>query len=121
MSEKKIPGRFTIQFNMNDPEQNAAAQLLEEKGRHKAIYIAMAILHLSSSQSKDMRGYHDDVLEDKIRKVLAGYEKEGVFSIGDGVSDRRKEADVEAEEGSPAHAGIDIAAISQTLMAFDQQ
>ena len=44
MGEKKKPGRFTLQFNMEDPQQRMASDLLEQQGRHKAQFIASAIL-----------------------------------------------------------------------------
>ena len=44
MSKKKKPGRFTLQFNMEDPQQRMASELLEQQGRHKAQFIATAIL-----------------------------------------------------------------------------
>lgn len=44
MSEKKKPGRFTLQFNMEDPQQRMASELLEQQGRHKAQFIATAVL-----------------------------------------------------------------------------
>lgn len=39
MSEKKKPGRFTLQFNMEDPQQRMVSELLEQQGRHKAQFI----------------------------------------------------------------------------------
>lgn len=45
MGEKKNPGRFTIQLNLNDPQQQAVCELLEKQGRHKAQFITSAVLH----------------------------------------------------------------------------
>lgn len=45
MAEKKNPGRFTIQFNFQDPQQQAAADYLERQSRHKAQFLTSAILH----------------------------------------------------------------------------
>lgn len=45
MPAKKIPGRFTLQFNLKDPQQKDAADYLERQGRHKAQFLASAILH----------------------------------------------------------------------------
>ena len=44
MGEKKKPGRFTLQFNLEDPQQRTVSELLEQQGRHKAQFIATAIL-----------------------------------------------------------------------------
>lgn len=43
MVEKRNPGRFTIQFNINDPMHLAAASILDRQGRHKAQFIVNAI------------------------------------------------------------------------------
>ena len=43
MAAKRNPGRFTIQFNMNDPIHIVASTILDQQGRYKAQYIANAI------------------------------------------------------------------------------
>lgn len=45
MGEKKRPGRFTIQFNLCDPNQKAVSDLLERQGRSKAQFLTSAVLH----------------------------------------------------------------------------
>ncbi len=40
MADKMQPGRFTIRFNMNDPQQRAAVEILNRMGRQKAQFIA---------------------------------------------------------------------------------
>lgn len=45
MSDKKHPGRFTVQFNLGDPQQARASEILERQGRQKARFISAAILH----------------------------------------------------------------------------
>lgn len=44
MGEKKKPGRFTLQFNLEDPQQRTVSELLERQGRHKAQFITSAVL-----------------------------------------------------------------------------
>lgn len=44
MGEKKKPGRFTLQFNLEDPQQRTVSELLEQQGRHKAQFITSAVL-----------------------------------------------------------------------------
>ena len=44
MGDKKKPGRFTLQFNQEDPQQRMVSELLEQQGRHKAQFITSAIL-----------------------------------------------------------------------------
>ena len=45
MGEKKCPGRFTVQFNLGDPQQARTARILEQQGRQKARFISAAALH----------------------------------------------------------------------------
>ena len=44
MGGKKQPGRFTLQFNVEDPQQKTVSELLEQQGRHKAQFITSAVL-----------------------------------------------------------------------------
>ena len=42
---KKCPGRFNLKFNLNDPAQKAAAEILEQQGRKNiSRYIAAALV-----------------------------------------------------------------------------
>ena len=36
MFEKKDPGKFTVRFNMADPQQRTVIELLNQQGRYKA-------------------------------------------------------------------------------------
>lgn len=45
MGDKKHPGRFTVQFNLGDPQQARASEILERQGRQKARFISTAVLH----------------------------------------------------------------------------
>lgn len=44
MGAKKQPGRFTLQFNLEDPQQQAVSELLEQQGRRKAQFLTNAVL-----------------------------------------------------------------------------
>lgn len=55
MAEKKNPGRFTIQFDLGDPQHGQVAQILEGQGRYKARFIANAVMHyLHCSETPDI-------------------------------------------------------------------
>ena len=45
MGDKKDPGKFTIRFNVADPQQRAAAELLNQQGRCIAQFLSNALLH----------------------------------------------------------------------------
>ena len=44
MGDKKDPGKFTIRFNIADPQQQAVAELLNRQGRYKAQFITNAVM-----------------------------------------------------------------------------
>ena len=44
MRERKYLGRFTLQFNVEDPQQRTAAEILGQQGRRKAQFLTSAIL-----------------------------------------------------------------------------
>lgn len=44
MEGKKHPGKFTVRFNIADPQQRMAAELLNRQGRCKAQFLTNAVL-----------------------------------------------------------------------------
>lgn len=44
MDDKKNPGKFTIRFNIADPQQQTVVELLNRRGRYKAQFITSAVL-----------------------------------------------------------------------------
>lgn len=44
MEDKKYPGKFTVRFNIADPQQRMAAELLNQQGRRKAQFLTNAVL-----------------------------------------------------------------------------
>ena len=70
MGEKKKPGRFTLQFNMEDPQQRMAAELLEQQGRHKAQFIATAILSYIQRPSQGHDGGPPAIDEAALERML---------------------------------------------------
>ena len=45
MADKKDPGKFTIRFNISDPQHRAVIDLLDQQGRSKAQFLTNAVLH----------------------------------------------------------------------------
>lgn len=50
MDSKMQPGRFTLRFNANDPQQQMAVDILNRLGRQKAQFLARAIVHYMECQ-----------------------------------------------------------------------
>lgn len=73
MDGKKDPGKFTVRFNLCDPQQRQAAELLNRQGRSKAQFIANAVLYYAGGQapiqpgipivdSEQLRSFVEDIL-----------------------------------------------------------
>ena len=45
VDSKKDPGKFTVRFNLCDPQQRQAAEVLNQQGRAKAQFITNAVLN----------------------------------------------------------------------------
>lgn len=60
MSEKKSPERFSIRFDSNNPEHQKVIEILSQKGRNAARYIADAII---AYEDKDKNSIETTVTE----------------------------------------------------------
>lgn len=80
MDGKKDPGKFTVRFNLCDPQQRQAAELLNRQGRSKAQFIANAVLHYAggiqvpasqgaSLNSEQLRCLIEDILAQRERQA----------------------------------------------------
>ena len=56
MDGKKDPGKFIIRFNLADPQQRRAAELVNRQGRSKAQFIANAVLCYADGQASAPQG-----------------------------------------------------------------
>ena len=73
--EKKDPGKFTVRFNIADPQQKAVIDLLNQQGRYKAQFLTSAILHyVHCPETPDIRSaaaVDSTEIERIVRHVLA--------------------------------------------------
>lgn len=73
--EKKDPGKFTVRFNIADPQQRTVIELLNQQGRYKAQFLTSAILHyIHCSETPDIQGIPavgSEEIERIVRNVLA--------------------------------------------------
>ncbi len=115
---KKMPGRFTIQFNMEDPRQQAAARILEQQGRRKAQFLASAILQYTQSGGTPAPGGVD---MDTVKRMMLE-----LLNSDPDFSPAVAKVQNAVEESPPAEAEDDpdsertMTAISRTLAAFQK-
>lgn len=74
MGSKKDPGKFTVRFNLCDPQQRQAAELLNQQGRSKAQFITNAVLHYfggNQAPAPQEPAVDNDQLRQLIEDILA--------------------------------------------------
>ncbi len=115
---KKMPGRFTIQFNMEDPQQRAAAGILEQQGRRKAQFLARAILQYTQSGGAPAPGGVDmDTVKQMMLELL---NSDPDFSSVVGKVQDVAEYSPSAETEDDSDSERTMTDISKTLAAFQK-
>ena len=128
MADKKSPGRFTLNFNVEDPKQMAAVNILNRQGREKAQFITEAILHyMNCPESPAIELPPSQIDEERIKQIVRSLLQEQVSP--------RPQAPSSSPQGEPAQiestsAPVDVggdspfdeaqlAAIAKTMAAFN--
>ena len=129
--EKKDPGKFTVRFNMADPQQKAVIDLLNQQGRYKAQLLTSAVLHyVHCPETPDIRSaaaVDSTEIERIVCHVLAQQQtaapsalRQGGQEPGEAVIPWEEPDSSLSETRNPAE-DADKAAILQTLDAFRKQ
>lgn len=128
MADKKSPGRFTLNFNVEDPKQLAAVNILNRQGRTKAQFIADAILHYINCPENPAVDFSPPRMdEERIRQIVRSLLQEQASP--------RFQAPPPSTQGEPAQAEDppasvhiagdtpfdenQLAAIAKTMAAFN--
>ena len=118
MNGKKDPGKFTVRFNIADPQQREVVETLDKQGRYKAQFLTNAVLHYihggSASDAQSAPATNSKEIERIVRDVLA----QQAISMETPVS--------EVLEPSNADFGANLddtdrSAILKTMQSFQQQ
>lgn len=129
MADKKSPGRFTLNFNVEDPKQLAAVNILNRQGRTKAQFIADAILHyMNCPESPAIDIPSPQMDEERIRQIVRSLLREQTSPKFQAPSPGIQGEPTQEEEPTPASIGIvsdnpfdedQLAAIAKTMAAFN--
>ena len=130
MADKMQPGRFTIRFNMNDPQQRAAVEILNRMGRQKAQFIAQALTHYAEckchQQMENQTTWDERALERAILSVLSSHpefmssgQSEMTIEVQDALQVEQTEEPSSDQNGSMTEESL--SAINKTLSAFWNQ
>lgn len=124
MGEKKKPGRFTLQFNLEDPQQRTVSELLEQQGRHKAQFLTSAVLHYIQhpQQSSDQPIVDEKAIEQMLFSIIKNHPQ--VMAAMPSEPSQVKDAPVQPTSAIGTWdmpTGDDaMTAIAETLAAFQQ-
>lgn len=127
MADKKDPGKFTVRFNIHDPQHQTVVALLNQQGRNKAQFLASAVLHyINCKETPNLQvpPVDPETLEKIIVSILEKRDKqkrggvpqktESVCEINTAEEPQTKEE----SEGWPGSAG-EVSAILDSLKMFD--
>lgn len=71
MVDKRRPGRFTLNFNVDDPKQLAVVNILNRQGRTKAQFITGAILHyMNCPENPAIEPPSPQMAEEQIKQIV---------------------------------------------------
>ncbi len=77
MADKKSPGRFTLNFNVEDPKQLSVVNILNRQGRTKAQFITEAILrYMNCPESPAIELPPPQMGEERIKQIVRQLLKE---------------------------------------------
>lgn len=128
MVEKKQPGRFTLQFNLKDPQQQTVSELLEQQGRHKAQFITSSVLlYIQCSKPQGHNEGPPAIDEVELEQILLSIMEKNPRFAAAAPSDPPGAEDPPAQTTPAARPwekpiGDDaLRAINDTLAAFQQK
>ena len=86
MTPKKDPGKFTVRFNICDPQHKAVVDLLNQQGRSKAQFLTNAVLHyINCTEAPELHVptvLDKKFLEGQIRaKIDKGFEDKLIHTV----------------------------------------
>lgn len=110
MGAKKDPGKFTLHFNLNDPQQKMAVDILNRQGRYKAVFLTKALMfymeyHAAPPESALIK--NQAALEQAIMAVLA--KNPGILS-----------AETQPTEPPVSNNSVELEQVSHAVPVSDQ-
>ena len=130
MLEKKDPGKFTVRFNIADPQQKTVIEILNKQGRYKAQFLTSAILHyIHCPETPEVR-VSSQVGSEEIKRIVRSILAEQQSVLQEAPPKTAEPTDPWAEElpvpsleaGADIPLGsVDKAAIFKTLDAFQKK
>ena len=120
-SGRKYLGRFTLQFNVEDPQQRTAAEILGQQGRRKAQFLTSAVILYTQSPGSAVSACIDmETLKQVVQEVLRdSSQPPGATQYIP--EDAPPESGQVPNEWNASTADSGFAAMSNTLAAFRQK
>lgn len=109
MGNEKDPGKFTIRFNIADPQQQAVAELLNRQGRYKAQFITNAVVMYVHAASVPLSG------STAVQQIIEDHQESTSPKGPEITAAEENRRDVDRDNGI---VGTDMDAIRRTMNAF---
>ena len=109
MGDKKDPGKFTIRFNIADPQQQAVAELLNRQGRYKAQFITNAVMLYVHAAPAPL------TVNAESQQITVNPQNDALLGDADIATETRDGRDTESKTDI---AGADMDSILRTMDAF---
>lgn len=127
MADKKDPGKFTVRFNIHDPQHQTVVALLNQQGRNKAQFLASAVLHyINCKETPNLQvpPVDPETLEKIIVSILEKRDKQkrgGVLQKTEAICETSPTEAPQAKEESEDWFGSagEVSAILDSLKMFD--
>ena len=135
MASKKEPGKFTIKFNLMDPQHRQVSDHLEAMGRSKAQFLTNAVIHYlrcsqmteaSASMSASVPIDHV-LIETIVRRILSEesvknmQHQEKVMQTKPTEKKIRTSEDIGFDDAAELLGADSMAMIANTIAAFRQK
>lgn len=128
MAEKKDRAKFTLRFNMADPQQMKTVEILEQQGRRTAQFLTNAVMHyLHCPQTPEIPQQSiigQDELEKRVLEILQRYAVPRQNKVPEIVVEQLPEVEQPLQTPEPADDIQELfspelsAAIANTIAAF---
>lgn len=124
MAEKKDSSKFTIGFNITDPQHRVVVDLLNQQGRRKAQFIVNAVLHyIHCPETPDIpqpAPVDSKVIEEVVMRILRQQEAAEPFHEPDRKPAKRptQSESVHLDEIDDLLGKEGLSTIASTLAAF---
>ena len=116
---KKDPGKFTVRFNIADPQQREVAELLNRQRRSKAQFLTSAVLNYVKGEGAAPPSPAAGIDSAEVERIVMAVPARGQLAVSGGADEAVSVPAQEPVQDWPGGLGdADMDSIRTTLEAF---